>query len=273
MDERGSVRGVSWPAPLPLVAAALLLATIAIGLRGVAGRPGDGGYRAMPGQAAIATPIRAGATPARATPPPTPTQALPGGPVSGRVGLQIGHWRSEELPDELAVLRSQTGGSSGGYREVDINYAVAERVAALLTERGVAVDLLPATVPPGYQADAFIAIHCDINNDSARRGYKLARFGDSAVPSRDDALVTAVAAAYGAATGQPVDPELTRAMIYYYAFNGAHYRHAIAPSTPATIVELGFLTNPADRLLLATDTDTVAHGLADGILRFLLAAR
>lgn len=257
----------------PIIAVALLLAVLGLGLTTAAGRGGEAGLRALASPRADASPIR---PPVVATGPvasPRPTLALPAGPVAGRVGLQVGHWRADELPDELALLRSQLGGEGGGYREVDINYTVASQVAALLGERGVTVDLLPATVPPGYAAEAFVAIHCDVNNDSSRRGFKLTRYGDSVIATRDESLVALVAASYGAATGQPADPEITRAMRYYYAFNGAQYRHAIDPATPAAIVELGFLTNPADRLLLTTETDVVAHGLAAGILRFLLGER
>lgn len=271
MDGRESgLRGPLSTRVRQIVVTALLLAALGIGVSGAAGRGGEHSLRAVGGPLAGGTPPRPTAT---ASPPatrPKPTQALPAGPVAGRIGLQVGHWHADELPDELAVLRSQTGGEGGGFREVDINYAVARQVAALLTERGVTVDLLPATVPPGYSAQAFVAIHCDVNNDASRRGFKLTRYGDSAIAPRDDALVALVAASYGAATGQPTDPEISQAMLYYYAFNSGQYRHAIDPATPAAIVELGFLTNPADRLLLTTGTETVARGLAAGLLRFLL---
>src|SRR3954447_2804690 len=50
-------------------------------------------------------------------------------PAGARVGVQAGHWRIEELPDDQARLRGQTGGSGGGYREVDVNLAIAQLVA------------------------------------------------------------------------------------------------------------------------------------------------
>jgi hypothetical protein len=55
----------------------------------------------------------------------------------------------------------------------------------------------------------------------------------------------------------------------YYAFNYRRYAHAVAKTTPATIVEMGFLTNPDDRGLLLGQPDLVAIGIANGIVRYL----
>jgi N-acetylmuramoyl-L-alanine amidase len=195
--------------------------------------------------------------------------ALP--PIQARVGLQVGHWEAAQLPDELAILRAQSGASAEGYQEVDINFAIARHTADLLRARGITVDILPATIPPGYRADAFIAIHCDYNADPNVGGFKLARYGDSAIADRDDALLNAIVAAYGPITGQHKDGLISRAMIYYYAFNSGDFAHAIDPQTPGVIVELGFLTNPADRALLVNQQPTVAQGLAEGIIGFLSA--
>ncbi len=197
------------------------------------------------------------------------TAAAATAPIQARVGLQVGHWEREKLPAELAVLRTEGGASAAGYQEVDINYAVAQQVATLLRARGITVDILPATIPSGYQADAFIAIHCDANNDPGIAGFKLARYGDSVIPTRDDALLNAITTTYGAATGQRLDSIISRAMIYYYAFNSRDFAHAISPQTPGAIIELGFLTSPADRTLLINQQPLLAKGLADGIIRFL----
>lgn len=261
-------RQQSWPSPAALVTVALVLALAAAGIQSF-GRPaGQRGFTLLPGQPTVVVPPAPSPTP----PPGLPPLALshPPRPLGARIGLQVGHWRSEELPDELADLRQQRGGSAGGVHEVDINLLVAQRVAVLLAPYEVTVDILPATVPPGYEADAFIAVHCDINNDTAMRGYKLARYRSSAIPARDDALLAALGEGYATMTGLPPDAHLTLAMTGYYAFNARTFRHAIAPHTPATIVELGFLSNPADRALLAGEPERVAYGLAEGILRFLL---
>lgn len=200
-----------------------------------------------------------------------PTIDWPLPPPDARVGIQVGHWQIEALPDDQERLRGQTGGSGGGVREVDVNLAVGSRVADLLTALGVAVDLLPATVPKGYLADAFVAIHCDAGTSAS--GFKLARYRDSLIPTRDDALIAAISDLYGPATGLRIDGTITRAMTGYYAYNARRYQTTISRKTPATILELGFLTHPGDRAILVGQQDLLAATVALGILRFLIADR
>ncbi|HYF64958.1 MAG TPA: N-acetylmuramoyl-L-alanine amidase, partial [Herpetosiphonaceae bacterium] len=102
------------------------------------------------------------------TPASTPTPAVP------RVGIQVGHWKTEELPEELARFRTSTGAFAAGVSELEVNLAVAERVKAFLEAEGVLVDLLPATVPVAYQADAFVTIHADGSAGTGASGFKMA---------------------------------------------------------------------------------------------------
>lgn len=198
--------------------------------------------------------------------PPAPVWN-PAGPK--RVGLQAGHWRTDDLPRELARLAG--GGTSGGGRaEWQVNLDIAERAALILEGHGVDVDVLPETVPPGYRAHVFLAIHADGDLSGLLRGFKVARAGFSPVPEADDALVDALNAEYGPTTGlRRDDAHISRRMQYYYAFNSRRYCHAIAPGVPAAIIETGFLTNAADRQLLLGDPDTVAIGIARGVLSYL----
>lgn len=199
---------------------------------------------------------------------PEVLSASPGDPL--RVGIQAGHWKNEELPEELSGLRGSTGAEGYGWREVDVNLDIARRVAALLVQAEVQVDILPATVPVDYKADAFLALHGDANANAAASGYKLARATWSSVPEREDALLQAVGAEYREATGLREHPQtITENMLQYYAFNSQRLEHAVDPTTPAVILEMGFLTNPADRALLLNEPDRVAAGIAAGILDFL----
>src|SRR5689334_5643371 len=66
------------------------------------------------------------------------------------VGLQVGHWQADRLPEELADLRTNGGAEWQGYRELDANFAVAASASEALRAAGVRVALLPATVPPHY---------------------------------------------------------------------------------------------------------------------------
>ncbi len=223
--------------------------------------------QAQPAPTDVAPPTAGPAPTTSATPiVATPTPRPPGTPP--RVGLQVGHLRSEELPEELARLRTSTGARWGNTTEAELNLAIANRIKPLLEAQGVVVDLLPATVPPGYDADAFIAIHADGSSNPAARGWKLATPWRTSTASR--ALMAAVAAAYGPATGLPEDRGgVTFNMKGYYAFSYRRYQHAIARTTPAIIVEMGFMTSAADRGVLFGQPDRVARGIADGVLAYL----
>lgn len=194
----------------------------------------------------------------------------PPGPL--RVGVQVGHLANDQVPAELSGLtRNGAGATAAGYNERDTVAVIAELVAAELTAAGIVVDVLPATVPPGYEADAFVSIHADGNANTRVRGFKIAG------PRRDysgrsAALVESLAAAYAAATELPQDPQITRRMSAYYAFNWPRYEHAVHPFTPAAIVETGFLSNPTDRAVLVNQPDAVAAGIAAGIQDFLADA-
>jgi hypothetical protein len=199
---------------------------------------------------------------------PTPSPRPAGTPP--RVGLQVGHLRSNELPDELARLRTSTGARWGNVTEADLNLDIVNRVKPLLEAQGVIVDVIPATVPVRYDADAFLAIHADGSASAAARGWKLATPWRTSEASR--ALMNAVAAAYGPATGLPEDVGgVTVNMKGYYAFNYRRHEHAIARTTPAIIVEMGFMSSAADRGVLFGQPDRVARGIADGVMAYLRA--
>ena len=181
-----------------------------------------------------------------------------------RVALQVGHLDTDQYPPELAHRRTATGASAGGVAEVDVNRAVATAAAALLREHDLDVVLLPATVPPAFDADAFVAIHSD---GGASSGYKVSPPWRASPASRR--LTAALHEHYGKATGLREDLNgVTYNMRGYYAFGG-RYRHAIAATTPAAILELGYLTDSGDRAFLVANPELAARGIADGVLAFL----
>lgn len=185
-----------------------------------------------------------------------------------RVGLQVGHWKSNELPDELARLRTSTGAAAGGLREFQVNLGVAERAAGYLRGYGVAVDILPATVPVNYRADAFVSLHADGSTNTRLSGFKAATHWREWAAGT--ALVEALRAEYGPASGLAWDGgRITSNMRGYYAFSSGRYDHAIANNTPGAILEMGYLTSPSDRRLMTAESDRLGRAVADGILRFL----
>lgn len=184
--------------------------------------------------------------------------------VPPTVGLQIGHLENELLPEELAALIGNTGAQFAGYTELDINTDIAYKTKAILENRGVTVHILPATVPPGYWADVFLAIHADGSEDWSTSGYKFARPWRDFTGHADD-LVASLDSTYAAATGLPFDPNITRNMRGYYAFAWWRYQHAIHPMTTAAIAETGFVTSANDRQIIVYNSDIPAQALADGI--------
>ena len=213
--------------------ATVLLATI-VGWR-VATRPSD--------------PASAAAPTASPQPSPSPTHD----PAKPLVGIVAGHSGS----DSGAVCPD-------GLTEADINLTVAETVIADLRRKGVDAILLQEFDPRlrDLRADALVSIHADSCNIPGATGFKVARATDSAIPQAEDALVRCIIKTYGDETGLPLHPgSVTDDMTQYHAF------YEVAPTTPGAIIETGFMLD--DRNLLENHPQTVAKGIARGILCFL----
>lgn len=192
----------------------------------------------------------------------------PEGPA--RVGLQVGHWKLEEVPDELHKLRGNTGANGGGKDEWEVNYEIAMLTKDILEKNGIVVDILHATVPKAYWADVFVSIHADGSEDPFKSGYKIAS------PWRDytgkaEKLAEIIEKSYGESTLLPLDPEITSNMRGYYAFSFWRFDHAVHPMTVSNILETGFLTNASDREVIVDDPLTPAEGLALGIIDYLIS--
>ena len=191
---------------------------------------------------------------------------VPDGPR--RVGVQVGHWMTQNVPPELQRLDTATGTSWDGINEVDINLDIAQRVAALLKSQGLGVDILPTTIPAGYVADAFVALHADSDAVGYKSGFKIAH-GSRRGPYEDQ-FQRDLTDEYAAATGLDYDAAgVTRNMTNYYGVSWNRYRSSTSPFTPSLVLEMAFLSNDDDRALMIDDADTVAKGIANGILRFL----
>jgi N-acetylmuramoyl-L-alanine amidase len=159
--------------------------------------------------------------------------------------------------------------------EASVNQAIAQAVTADLAGRGARVDLLAEFDGrlAGYSADAFVAIHADSCTAESRysgvesgyvgvdlSGFKVAgrAGGDKASQELADCLWDR----YEAATGLARHPDtISRDMRDYHAFR------RIAPTTPAAIIEVGFLK--ADRELLTAHADRAVAGIVAGIECFL----
>lgn len=221
-----------------------------------------------PGDTAAAV-AAAGARTAPGDPPGwvrIPKPAVPAGPR--RVGIQAGHWRTNEAPPELWQLLAQTGASSGGATETETNLEIAEKVAQILRPKGIVVDVLPTIIPAGYLADAFVALHSDGDETGEKSGFKLAH--STRRTPHEDALQRLLTEEYGTATGLAYDSQgISGGMRNYYAHSWSRVRYSTSPFTPSVILEMGFLTNRHDRNLIVKEQDVIALAIANGILMFL----
>jgi hypothetical protein len=185
-----------------------------------------------------------------------------------RVGIQAGHWLTTEAPPELWRLVAQTGTSWNGVKEVDINLDIANRVKAILVPKGIVVDVLPTTIPPGYLADAFVALHGDGDGSGERSGFKMA-YVTRRTPYEQDLLLS-IKDTYKKQTGLEYDAgSVSRSMLAYYAMSWQRYKWATNPHTPSVIMEMGYVSNDGDRELMTGHADVVAGAIASGIMRFL----
>jgi len=197
--------------------------------------------------------------------PPTPEEWVPPvGPV--RIGLQAGHWRADEAPQELSGLK-RNGTRWQETAEWQVNLEIVRRTGAMLEDLGYEVDILPAVVPPSYRAHLFIAVHADGSNDPNASGYRVAS-GSRDVTGRARQIEALLKESYGAATGIKRLPTTTRRMRNYYAFNYQRYEHSLHPMTIGVILETGFLTSRKDRQVIMEDPERAARGIVAAVTAF-----
>jgi N-acetylmuramoyl-L-alanine amidase len=200
----------------------------------------------------------------------TPPQGLPQGN-----GAAVATSTSRPLVDlppgaaRVGVVAGHAGYDIGavcpdGLSEADVNLAIAQEVADLLTRRGYGVDVLEEYDErlTGYRADALVSVHADSCDVPGATGFKVARVTDSAIPEAEDRLVACLYQEYESVTGLPPHPSsITDDMTSYHAFREID-RH-----TPGAIIETGFLLD--DRDLLTGRPKLVARGIATGVVCFL----
>ncbi len=171
----------------------------------------------------------------------------------------------------IGIVSGHMGNDSGavcpdGLTEKDVNYKIASQVQKLLKDDGYEVDLLEEfdNRLTAYTALALVSIHNDscnfINNDAT--GFKVAPSQSSPYPEKAERLAACLIDRYAIQTGlkfhaSSITPDMTR----YHAFE------EINGSTPAVIIETGFLN--LDRDILVNQTDKVAQGVRNGILCYI----
>ncbi|HEX7017480.1 MAG TPA: N-acetylmuramoyl-L-alanine amidase [Patescibacteria group bacterium] len=188
-----------------------------------------------------------------------------------RVGLQVGHWHNQEPPSELYWIKRNTGAQDGEFTEFESNYMIAMETKRELETHGLIVDILPAVVPPQYEADVFVTIHADGSPKEETNGFKVAAARKD-VTKKAHLLAQSIEEAYGQTTKLRHDHEhITENMTDYYAFAWNRFDHAISKETPGAILETGFVTNEYDRYYIVHNPQVPARGLAKGIINYLEA--
>ena len=177
--------------------------------------------------------------------------------VTLHVGLVVGHWGH----DVGAICPE----SLGGFREVDLNYNIADLTRQYLQAEGIEVDLLKEFDEhlEGYQSNALISIHADTCEyiPDLGTGFKIAEAADNKRPEQAARLMACLQNRYGVETGLRYDHRITPDMTSYHAFG------EVDPDTPAVILETGFMNQ--DRELLTKNPSLVAKGIASGIMCYL----
>jgi N-acetylmuramoyl-L-alanine amidase len=192
--------------------------------------------------------------------------------LPGADGVQPQAFVRAAQGSEIALISGHAGNDSGAVCEDDlgnvslteasINARVAESAADRLRRAGASVTILNEFDPrlENLQADVLVSLHADSCIDAS--GFKAAVHTYSAIPNADAELLACIGRDYPLATGLPHHPNtVTHNMTEYHAFR------KIAATTPAAILELGFLGG--DRFTLESNPDRVAEGVANSILCFL----
>jgi N-acetylmuramoyl-L-alanine amidase len=174
-----------------------------------------------------------------------------------RIGIVSGHWGNGSDPGAVCP---------DGTNEHDVNLTIASLVRQKLEARGYNIDLLQEFDPrlDGYKAALLLSIHNDTCDaiDPQATGFKLASSTYSNDKNLTDRLSACLYDRYARATGlQYRSGNITINMTDYHAFR------VIDPSTPAAIIETGFLY--LDRSLLVDHPDVVADGVVAGVLCFV----
>lgn len=176
-----------------------------------------------------------------------------------RIGIISGH----RGRDSGAICEDDYGNVL--LREVDINFAVAQRVVATLQARNYAVDMLDEADPrlENYRAAALVSIHSNTCYDFGEyvSGY-IAAISEARPRTGVDAFLReCIAINYGANVPLRRSFTLTEDLTNYHVWQKIH------PLTPGMILEMGYML--ADRATLTEDPNLLADAITAGILCFM----
>ena len=171
-------------------------------------------------------------------------------------------------------VNPNAGAEGEGYREQDIVFRIGVILSDILRRRGFETRLsrttsdvilgtsnltsLQARVNEAnaWGADYFISLHTNASANRSARGSEALVYN---IPSVASELAEEILVQLRRNTGLPNRGVTERRGLYVLR----------KTQMPATLLELGFITNPTDASLMANSPELFAQGIADGISEFL----
>jgi len=166
------------------------------------------------------------------------------------------------------------GAEGNGYREQDLVYEIGVRTADLLRQnpnfevrlsRNSPDEILGTTISESlaarvnaanqWGADYFISLHADASTISSASGSEAFVYSNSSP-------------AYGLASDILAGLQMYTGIVSRGVFERPTLYVLRRTAMPATLVELGFITNASDANLMANSPELFAEGIYDGILNY-----
>lgn len=171
-------------------------------------------------------------------------------------------------------VNPNAGAEANGYREQDLVYRIGVETADILRRAGQEVRLsrptpetqlgtsnassLAARVGDAnsWGADYFVSLHANASDITSASGSEAFVFSLGGVAEE---LADSILTSLSATVGSPNRGVFARPTLYVLR----------RTQMPATLVELGFITNPEEAALMANAPRLYAEGVADGILELI----
>ena len=169
---------------------------------------------------------------------------------------------------------ANTGAEGNGLREQDVTYEVGRRLAALLRQNGNWDVRLSRNTPDEvlgnsnasslrsrvneantWGADYFISVHTNGSTDPSARGVEAYAYSRS---SRAFNLGKDIVDSLAEATGFPKRGMFVRPGLYVLK----------RTNMPAVLVEIGFISNPAEAAVMRDNPGLFARGIYNGIVEY-----